>query len=745
MSSPTSTPPPDQISITPAPTELGKVRNFRPLIWTILIVIALGAMSAGAWWWLTRPKVHFVAVPPAGYDALTVPPLHFSAEDAEAIAGLPWPGEPIVLDGLKTSGGVASLADRLQSLNVRKDDTLIVYLHVDGVSDDGSAWLLWDDYRPTTNKGRCTLDQWLEQLKKCPAGKKLLILDSGNLLHDVRMGMFVNEFPMLLDDAVRKVDDPNLWVLASHRPLEISQVSRTERRSVFAHYVAEGLAGAADRNGDGTVELAELVHFVRFGVSPWVAKQTGDAEAQTPWLLHGGQGAVRAPANMALLPVLRSKAADRRRLAAPSPADRQVGALLTEAWRLRDRAERRTKKSPWTPVDYAPHLWRAYQELLLDYEFRRRAGAQYDAEELAKEIKKRILPLGDLLDGKPLPDAVDKTSILGRLADARTRFLAKAKRERFDQSAKDKRIGRYFELVRLKNDYVFRARDYVRWHSAAARGASKRLDLYHSIHDFLGALGSFVGQLEAFETETASMSSTGQIEQSLTSLDLLVETLEPLSQAVDQDGLRKMARSLAATAERNPTNTKLAGPIDGLLATPILPADLRAKLLVARNDIEQPFTRSDELTYDELPRPLSLDQWNARLYDQAALDRQLVELAEPSAARMSAIRFADVATTRKLLERYKWFGKALGEFYAQLPKVVNEGYKNLDPEIVRRSERWLRAVEACDATEVLPKAAEVAVRGIKFSALKSKKSPRPAKRKPSAPKAAKPNDAKKAK
>ena len=143
----------------------------------------------------------------------------------------------------------------------------------------------------------------LGQIQQCPAGKKLVILDAGDLACDPRLGLFVNEFPQLLDEEVRRVNDPGLWILASNRPLEVSHVSQSAKRSVFGHFVAEGLSGAADRNGDGMVELAELLQFVRSGVAGWVSRQSGGAETQTPWLLHGGEGAADAPPGLTLLPI----------------------------------------------------------------------------------------------------------------------------------------------------------------------------------------------------------------------------------------------------------------------------------------------------------------------------------------------------------------------------------------------------------------------------------------------------------
>ena len=250
-------------------------------------------LAGAAWWWFFHSTVYFVSLPAVDYGVLVVPPLRFAAEDIEALAALPRPGQPPMPANLRTSQSIATLAARLQVLGLKEKDTLILYLRVYGASDDGKAWLLWSDYLQNAASGRCSLTELLGQVAKCRAGKKLLLLDAGDLACDPRLGVFVNEFPLLLDEEVRRVNDPGLWVLASNRPLEVSRVSESERRSAFGYFVSEGLAGAADRDGDGMVDLAELVGFVRGGVASWVSRQTRGVETQTPWLLRGGEGAVR--------------------------------------------------------------------------------------------------------------------------------------------------------------------------------------------------------------------------------------------------------------------------------------------------------------------------------------------------------------------------------------------------------------------------------------------------------------------
>ena len=70
----------------------------------------------------------------------------------------------------------------------------------------------------------------------------------------------------------------------------------------------------------------------------------------------------------------------------PSPVA-ILATALAETWQRRDRLQDRAlTRAGWTPVDYAPHLWREYQELALGIDRRSRAGAAFDPASLAKEI-----------------------------------------------------------------------------------------------------------------------------------------------------------------------------------------------------------------------------------------------------------------------------------------------------------------------------------------------------------------------
>ena len=183
-------------------------------------------------------------------DVLAMPPIPYSREGANALKELQTRPPVFDLQDIQTSHGFGTLASKLRE-GLEGGDTLIVYLTCNCLSDvakDGpAAWLLCSDFavRPdiggaeSKRVGRYRLRDVLLQMKECKAKTKLLILDSGYLNYDPRLAVFVNEFPRLLEEEVRAVDDPDLWVLCSCQAMETSHVCGAEKRSVFNYFVTE--------------------------------------------------------------------------------------------------------------------------------------------------------------------------------------------------------------------------------------------------------------------------------------------------------------------------------------------------------------------------------------------------------------------------------------------------------------------------------------------------------------------------
>ena len=260
--------------------------------------------------------------------------------------------------------------------------------------------------------------------------------------------------------------------------------------------------------------------------------------------------------------------------------------LLGEAWALRDRVEDRRPPDGWSPVDYAPHLRREYQALLLGYEWRSRAGAAFDAKALADDLQSKVLPLGDVSADKPAPPEVARWSVLDRLFAARREFLAAGVDTRFQGPPEQVRAVR--DMIRLKNDLVFSRRTTP--HGTPGFGRPRRVPT--------GSIGRFWiywghwrrSPTNSIDLEAACLSgeSPAAVQQRLDDLALRARRLDELRSSVEGSGLQKDAADLADAAEKEPQKKGLATSIDALLSVPLLPAELHTRLLAARAKLDQP-------------------------------------------------------------------------------------------------------------------------------------------------------------
>ncbi|HEY1068272.1 MAG TPA: hypothetical protein VGE52_19260, partial [Pirellulales bacterium] len=104
--------------------------------------------------------------------------------------------------------------------------------------------------------------------------------------------------------------------------------------------------------------------------------------------------------------------------------------LLDDAWKLHDDLQTRTPTNRWTPVDYAPHLWREFEETLVACEQRLTGGAAFAPARIAELLKTRILPLKNVVEGRPLADDVNPSSIAYRLYQERPKFFPEVSQPR---------------------------------------------------------------------------------------------------------------------------------------------------------------------------------------------------------------------------------------------------------------------------------------------------------------------------
>ena len=292
-----------------------------------------------------------------------------------------------------------------QDLDTVKEKTIILYLAVHGGADADGPYLLPQDAGLGDPEHRLHVTKILERLESLPAKKKVLLLDATQVPANWTLGMLHNDFARALQDG--KIADrikaiPNLVVLCASGPDQRSWISQEWRTTAFAHFVREGLRGAADGHGgrkDGRVTALELHTYVAERVKAWVHATYG--QLQMPILL-GGEDRARdielanvrsyAPLNPAEAP------------ARQAPVDL---ARIEKAWQDCEELQNRNLASP---VAYSPHLWRQYLDSLLLYEQLLRAGY----EEKLAGVKDQIDKLHDTIDGAvrlSLPSAQNAVSM----------------------------------------------------------------------------------------------------------------------------------------------------------------------------------------------------------------------------------------------------------------------------------------------------------------------------------------------
>jgi len=325
------------------PEQLAKRRRvFRVL----LPVAGLCLLSVMAWvmiaWFLRPPALKLISLAVADYRNPEAPPIPYCYEDIEALRKV------VDTGGSKSSAlwndadkdGIAQLGTALRETAAPRDN-LLIYIKAHGVSLNGTAYLLGGDFELRGTTGRLPVDELLAEVAESPARMKLLVLDTGHLESDPRMGMLTNEFTHLLTKAVARLPkEKNVWVLTSNALFERAQVSLKDRRSAFGYYLTEGLRGAADgifadkdedREPDQHVQLDELYQYVRDHVIQYARLTSFDKQSQTPLLLRAGEGVATEILDVDLSRVTPAEEKDAKKAAYRSPPSRAADRSLASA------------------------------------------------------------------------------------------------------------------------------------------------------------------------------------------------------------------------------------------------------------------------------------------------------------------------------------------------------------------------------------------------------------------------------
>ena len=610
--------------------EYGSNRTTR---WTVTL-IAIGLICFFGWYLYRlatdRDMPTYIATVLPGdpnlADRLSVPQILFSEEEAELIAEIPaWDHIHPLSTILQRGNDVPSqLADKLVNLDFEKDGTLIVYVNAQGASNitgSETADLLCRDYRIDQHidqridqsKPLCyAIDRLLDPLTASTARLKLLVLNTGQLAHDTRLGMVLNEFPILLEKAVVALDDDSVWVMISNDLTQTTFVSYAESRSVFGAAVASALAGNANQDDDSYVDLSEFYRYVLNRCD----QATGGL--QTPVLLQGGRGRFQMikdiPAERLVQlgqplgedsqedspaedsppndPESGSVDADSTKVAKQSeanaeptaegdgqtdlasdapdgtskspaeseqtvqqtPADK-VEKTLWNAWESRDKmVSLDVSDDVWLPLEFAPHLWRELDHVLLDFQANSFSRSDGELKNLFKDIEPHLAGLEKLenltfRNESPTEGSPEKL-VTDRLLNAGVAFAADSfSRPTFDTRSSDA-MTRVTRAVRQQRRLLFLTYYFVRWHGNAVISAPQE----DTLAGVASKIDDLIAQLKRFQQFISSVRGQNVTDSLALQLDSLRrEQLEAFKDVKDRWNQRL---NEALEAPREPVNRR---------------------------------------------------------------------------------------------------------------------------------------------------------------------------------------------
>jgi hypothetical protein len=375
----------------------------RRLLIAFLLFAAICGVLIWVSLWLRPARGTSVLVFYAGYeDQLAVPHNVYGRAGGEALARLA--GANPVSASFWGSGTLQlnqqprqlDLSTWDQDLSRVREKTLLVYMALHGGADGQGAYLVPQDAvaplaaglgDPSANFLR--LSAVFDKLKKSvPRNRNIvLVLDCTQVPGNVPLGMLHNTFAhelARLEDQI--IDIPNLVVLCASDEDQQSWASEDVGKTIFSHYVIEGLKGAADgaasEDGtrDGRINAYELHKYVSDHVAAWVRRNRGAEQTPVLWPRKDKIGEQRARA-MHLTVVPTDYVAP---VVTPLPVFVPPSALV-DAWKRRDQVAAQVPP----PGAYAPHLWRQYLDWLLRYEELLQAGEK----DVSRTIPSRLRDL----------------------------------------------------------------------------------------------------------------------------------------------------------------------------------------------------------------------------------------------------------------------------------------------------------------------------------------------------------------
>ena len=245
------------------------------------VAILVGGLATFLPYLRPPARCHFVPLLVSSYRDPGMPDLPWRGQDHSALNEGEFFGGVAAQDSARLDQ--AALVRQLGALARRPtDESIVVYLSAYARTDAaGGVQILPADADLSDPATWLPLQRVLELLTKSAARHRLLVLDLEPLALARREVIF-DDIAACVPHDLDAVPDSRRLVLCSCAPGQRALSSEILERSVFGHYVEEGLRGAADADGDGRVSVHELAAYTKARADRW-ARRTREAR-QTPTL-----------------------------------------------------------------------------------------------------------------------------------------------------------------------------------------------------------------------------------------------------------------------------------------------------------------------------------------------------------------------------------------------------------------------------------------------------------------------------
>ncbi|MSR23849.1 MAG: caspase family protein [Nitrospiraceae bacterium] len=222
-----------------------------------------------------------------------LPKANFAAHDASVVGDyvtkvLGYPEENVVvrLNEKATKTDMEKYFEGWLPNNVEKDSSVFVYFsgHGSPHAKTGDAYLVPYDGDPTfVDKTGFSLKRLYAALDKLPAKDVMVVLDSCFSGAGGRSVLAEGARPMGLSIENPILASGKVIVLSASAGDQISNTFKEQGHGLLTYFFLKGLQGEGDGNKDGTIEMVELLDYVKPNVQRIARKQYNNE--QTPQLL----------------------------------------------------------------------------------------------------------------------------------------------------------------------------------------------------------------------------------------------------------------------------------------------------------------------------------------------------------------------------------------------------------------------------------------------------------------------------